>query len=93
MGKSKAEKGFEIYFLSEKASDPEAERLAEFENSVLAMEDKDRVDQDAAGILYALARTEFINEVLITFCADHGIVSDIETIPIDKVNEAQGSAS
>ncbi|MEK7747429.1 MAG: N-acetylmuramoyl-L-alanine amidase, partial [Elusimicrobiota bacterium] len=51
-----------IYFLSEKASDPEAERLAEFENSVLAMEEKDRVDQDAAGILYALARTEFINE-------------------------------
>ncbi len=58
----KSENGFEIYFLSEKASDPEAERLAEFENSVLAMEDKDRVDQDAAGILYALARTEFINE-------------------------------
>ncbi len=58
----KSENGFEIYFLSEKASDPEAERLAEFENSVLAMEEKDRVDQDAAGILYALARTEFINE-------------------------------
>lgn len=58
----KSEKGFEIYFLSEKASDPEAERLAEFENSVLALEEKDRVDQEAAGILYALARTEFIND-------------------------------
>ena len=57
----KSETGYEIYFLSERASDPEAQRLAEFENSVLALEDGAAADE-AAGLLYALARTEFIND-------------------------------
>ncbi|PCI37753.1 MAG: hypothetical protein COB53_05700, partial [Elusimicrobia bacterium] len=59
---SRALSGFEVYFLSERASDPEAERLAEFENSVLAMEGEDVVLDEAAELLYALARTEYIND-------------------------------
>ncbi|PJA12497.1 MAG: hypothetical protein CO113_09520 [Elusimicrobia bacterium CG_4_9_14_3_um_filter_62_55] len=53
--------GFEVYFLSERATDPEAERLAEFENSVLAMEGEDVVQDEAAQVLYAMAKNEFIN--------------------------------
>lgn len=59
---SRRESGFEVYFLSERASDPEAERLAEFENSVLALEGKEASGNAAADLLYALARTEFIND-------------------------------
>ena len=58
----KSETGYEIYFLSERASDPEAQRLAEVENSVLSLEKKDGVEDEAANLLYALARTEFIND-------------------------------
>ena len=49
--KNAKENGFEVYFLSEKASDPEAERLAEFENSSLEMEGKSAADEQAALIL------------------------------------------
>ncbi|MFA6093046.1 MAG: N-acetylmuramoyl-L-alanine amidase [Elusimicrobiota bacterium] len=59
---SRSERGLEIYFLSERASDPEAERLAEFENSVLALEDQSAVGDEAAQVLYQLARAEFIND-------------------------------
>jgi len=59
---SRKESGFEIYFLSERASDPEAERLAEFENSVLALEGDEDLEGGAASVLYALAKTEFIND-------------------------------
>ena len=59
---SRAESGFEVYFLSERASDPEAERLAEFENSVLSLEAAPGQADDAEGILYQLARTEFMND-------------------------------
>lgn len=59
---SRAESGYEIYFLSERASDPEAERLAEFENSVLALEGEEDMEDGATSVLYALAKTEFINE-------------------------------
>lgn len=59
---SRAESGFEVYFLSERASDPEAERLAEFENSVLALETEPGQADEAEGILYQLARTEFMND-------------------------------
>ncbi|TPW20437.1 MAG: N-acetylmuramoyl-L-alanine amidase [Elusimicrobia bacterium] len=59
---SRAESGFEVYFLSERASDPEAERLAEFENSVLSLETGPGQSDEAEGILYQLARTEFMND-------------------------------
>ncbi|TBR21769.1 N-acetylmuramoyl-L-alanine amidase, partial [bacterium] len=59
---SRAESGYEVYFLSERASDPEAERLAEFENSVLALETSPGQADEAEGILFQLARTEFMND-------------------------------
>lgn len=59
---SRAESGYEVYFLSERASDPEAERLAEFENSVLALETEPGQADEAQDILYQLARTEFMND-------------------------------
>ncbi|MFA6316223.1 MAG: N-acetylmuramoyl-L-alanine amidase [Elusimicrobiota bacterium] len=58
----KADQGFEIYFLSEKASDPDAERLADLENSVLELEGKSVEEEEADIILRALSRTEFMNE-------------------------------
>ncbi|MBI4422147.1 MAG: N-acetylmuramoyl-L-alanine amidase [Elusimicrobia bacterium] len=62
----KAENGFEIYFLSERASDPEAERVAEMENASLALEDGSRgEDPEAALLLHAMAKTEFINDAAI----------------------------
>ncbi|MBI4376195.1 MAG: N-acetylmuramoyl-L-alanine amidase [Elusimicrobia bacterium] len=53
--------GFEVYFLSEKASDPEAEQLAAFENSVLELEGKTVPDISAELILGELTKTENIN--------------------------------
>jgi N-acetylmuramoyl-L-alanine amidase len=60
----RAERGFEIYFLSERASDPEAERVAEMENASLALEDpgSPNADAEAAVLLHAMAKTEFIND-------------------------------
>lgn len=59
----RSEKGFEIYFLSERASDPEAERVAERENASLALEEGGgSADAEAALLLHAMARTEFIND-------------------------------
>jgi N-acetylmuramoyl-L-alanine amidase len=55
------ENGFEIYFMSEKASDPEAERLAQFENSSLDLEGKPPADAQADMILHAMTKTESIN--------------------------------
>lgn len=59
---SRSESGFEVYFLSERASDPDAERLAEFENSVMENEGGGAEGDDATGILVALGRTEDIND-------------------------------
>ncbi|MCX5797334.1 MAG: N-acetylmuramoyl-L-alanine amidase [Elusimicrobia bacterium] len=55
------ENGFEVYFMSEKASDPEAERLAQFENSSLELEGKTPADAEAELILHAMIKTESIN--------------------------------
>jgi N-acetylmuramoyl-L-alanine amidase len=56
------ERGFEVYSVSETASDPEAERLAVVENSALELEGKNPQDEKAAGILLAMTKTEMINE-------------------------------
>lgn len=56
-----AETGYEVYFLSEKASDPGAERTAEMENSVLTLEGKSIEEERAEGILHAMQATENIN--------------------------------
>ncbi|MDE2292272.1 MAG: N-acetylmuramoyl-L-alanine amidase, partial [Elusimicrobia bacterium] len=58
----RAETGYEVYFLSEKASDPEAARLAEFENSVMKLETGPAEQDPATEILFHMARTEFIND-------------------------------
>ena len=59
---SHKERGFEVYSVSERASDPEAERLAAVENSALELEGKNPQDEKAAGILLAMTKTEMINE-------------------------------
>ena len=55
------ETGYEVYFMSEKASDPEAERLAQFENSSLELEGKAPADAEADLILHIMGKTESIN--------------------------------
>ena len=55
------ENGFEVYFVSEKASDPEAERLAQLENSSLELEGKTPADAEADLILHAMTKNESIN--------------------------------
>ena len=59
---NKHENGFEVYSVSETASDPEAETLAAAENSVLALEGKNPHDETAKMILLAMTKTEMINE-------------------------------
>lgn len=59
----RTEGGFEIYFLAENASDPHAESLADFENSVIELEGKKaNQNQQLKEILSSMAQTEFINE-------------------------------
>jgi len=58
----RGERGFEIYFLSEKASDPESQRVADVENAVLALEGKSAEQETAAMLLQAMAKTEFMND-------------------------------
>jgi N-acetylmuramoyl-L-alanine amidase len=59
---SHKEHGYEVYSVSETASDPEAERLATVENSALELEGKNPQDELATGILLAMTKTEMINE-------------------------------
>ncbi len=56
------EKGFEIYFMSEKASDPWAAQVADYENSVVGMEDGGGQQDPAAMLLHSMARNEYLNE-------------------------------
>jgi N-acetylmuramoyl-L-alanine amidase len=55
------ENGYEVYFMSEKASDPEAERLARYENASLELEGKSVADAEAEFILHIMGKTESIN--------------------------------
>ncbi|MDE2490436.1 MAG: N-acetylmuramoyl-L-alanine amidase, partial [Elusimicrobia bacterium] len=56
------ERGFEVYSISETASDPEAERIAKAENASLELEGKNPEDETAKLILLAMTKTEMINE-------------------------------
>lgn len=58
---SQNENGFEVYFLSEKASDPAAQKLADYENSVVELEGNSASDEQADMILGELSKTEYIN--------------------------------
>lgn len=57
-----SEHGFEIYFMSENASDPMAAEVADYENSVLELEDESQRPDAAAMLLHSLARNEYLNE-------------------------------
>lgn len=59
--RSKKDNGFEIYYMSETASDPWAAEVAVFENSVLAWEAAPS-DDTATLLLRSLARNEYLNE-------------------------------
>jgi N-acetylmuramoyl-L-alanine amidase len=60
--RNRKEKGFEIFFMSEKASDPGAAEVADYENSVLGLEGP-QADADAASmLLHSMARNEYLNE-------------------------------
>jgi len=59
---NKRENGFEVYSVSETASDPAAEALAASENSVIEYEGKSVQDETAKMILLAMTKTEMINE-------------------------------
>lgn len=54
-------KGFEVYFLSEKASDPHADAVARSENASLALEEKP-VSSGVRHLLRSLAKNVYINE-------------------------------
>lgn len=56
------ESGYEVYFLSEKASDPGAASVAERENASLELEGKSVEEETAQMILHAMQKTENINE-------------------------------
>jgi len=60
--KTKA-KGFEVYFLSEKASDKAADAVANLENSVIALEKPPAGNAgDVEHMLFSMAVCEFMNE-------------------------------
>ncbi|MCP4482733.1 MAG: hypothetical protein GY817_08300 [bacterium] len=58
--KNKSRKGFEIYFLSERASDDEAAEVAQFENAVISYEEE--LEADVNTILWSMTLNEYINE-------------------------------
>jgi N-acetylmuramoyl-L-alanine amidase len=60
--RDRREKGFEIYFMSEKASDPWAAEVADYENSVVGLEDGGGQGDPAAMLLHSMARNEYLNE-------------------------------
>ncbi|MDR0675909.1 MAG: N-acetylmuramoyl-L-alanine amidase [Elusimicrobiota bacterium] len=66
--------GFEIYFLSETASDAEAEAVAQYENAVLNLEEK--INTDLNMILWSMVINEYINESS-EFC--HFVSKNIKT--------------
>lgn len=53
--------GFEVYYLSEKATDPAAQELADFENSVVELEGKTTQDAQAEMLLMEMSKTENVN--------------------------------
>lgn len=59
--RDRREKGFEVFFMSEKASDPGAAAVADYENSVVGLEDNGQGDA-AAMLLHSMARNEYLNE-------------------------------
>jgi N-acetylmuramoyl-L-alanine amidase len=55
-------KGFEVYFLSDEASDEEAQAVANMENAVMALEERTEERNELSSILWSLTMNEFMNE-------------------------------
>jgi N-acetylmuramoyl-L-alanine amidase len=55
-------KGFEIFFLSDEASDEEAQAVANTENAVMALEESREKGNELSSILWSLTMNEFMNE-------------------------------
>ncbi|MDD5259567.1 MAG: N-acetylmuramoyl-L-alanine amidase [bacterium] len=68
--------GFEIYFLSERATDMEAEAVANIENSVIDLEEKSEVTDKLKAILWSLTLNEFVNDS-----------SELCSLVVNRVNE------
>lgn len=60
--KRKSEEGFEVYFLSEKATDPWAREVADYENASIEYEEGVFDYSGTALVLHSIARNEYINE-------------------------------
>ncbi len=77
------EGGFEIYFLSEDASDQHAEDIARFENMEPERSGlKSDSNRRATEVLFSMARTEFINESsLLCHMVSHAVN---QRVPIDN---------
>ncbi|MBU2575214.1 MAG: N-acetylmuramoyl-L-alanine amidase [Elusimicrobia bacterium] len=60
--RDRRKKGFEVYFMSENASDPWAAEVADYENSVIGLEKNETANDPAALLLHNLARNEYLNE-------------------------------
>ncbi len=60
--RDRRQKGFEVYFMSENASDPGAAEVADYENSVLDLEEGQERPDSSAMLLHSLARNEYLNE-------------------------------
>ncbi len=58
----KSTRGFEIYFLSERATDDEAQAVANIENSVLGLEEGYEKSSDLYKILRDMRINEYVNE-------------------------------
>lgn len=59
--KNRNENGFEIYFLSEKATDPWASEVADYENASVEYEEGKFDYTPQALVLHSIARNEYIN--------------------------------
>lgn len=61
--RSRRQKGFEIYFMSDKATDPWAAEVADYENSAIRYEDGAGTEGDpAAMLLHSMARNDYQRE-------------------------------
>jgi len=58
----KSTRGFEVFFLSDTASDDEAQTVANTENAVIEMEEKPLYRSDVNSILWSMKLNEYMNE-------------------------------
>jgi N-acetylmuramoyl-L-alanine amidase len=59
---SRKARGFEVYFLSEKATDAQADAVARTENSVLVLERSGKMEPALRRLLLSMAQNQYLNE-------------------------------